>query len=403
MTPLDRGAGGIRLIPARVLLLVGLLLIAANLRAPVTSIAPLLGVIMEVFGLTPGEAGLLTTLPLLAFGVMAPLAAALSRWIGLERTLFLALVFVTSGILLRSVGPMWCLFAGIVVLGIGIAIANVLLPSLIKRDFAASVAMITGLTAVTMSTAAAIASAAMVPLVEVVGWQVTLASMLVLPASAMLVWTAQLRGAEAAEAEVKAAQSPGSSSLWRSPLAWQVTLFMGINSFLYYTIVAWLPSILTEAGYAPATAGALHGLMQLAAVLPGLVFGQLVRGLRDQRLAGFSVGVIMATSFIGLLFAPSWGTLWVPLFGMASNAAFLLALTFLALRTGTARQTAALSGMAQCVGYLLAATGPIIAGVLHRVSGGWAAFLAIGTILCIAVSILGLLAGRSRVIRTTQP
>jgi CP family cyanate transporter-like MFS transporter len=385
------------------LLLVGLLLIATNLRAPVTSIAPLLGIVMEVFGLTPGEAGLLTTLPLLTFGIIAPLAATLAQRIGLERTLFLTLVFVAGGILLRSAGPTWCLFAGIAVLGIGIAIANVLLPSLIKRDFAASVAMITGLTAVTMSTAAAIASAAMVPLVGVVGWQATLASMLVLPASAMLVWTAQLRGARQSGAKADAVQTPGDSPMWRSPLAWQVTLFMGINSFLYYTIVAWLPSILTEAGYGPAAAGTLHGLMQLAAVLPGLVFGPLVRGLRDQRLAGFCVGVIMATSFLGLLFAPSWGTLWVPLFGMASNAAFLLALTFLALRTGTARQTAALSGMAQCVGYLLAATGPIVAGVLHHASGGWAAFLTIGTILCIAVSILGLLAGRSRVIRTALP
>jgi CP family cyanate transporter-like MFS transporter len=394
--PGRRKGGRARINASRTLLIAGLLLIAANLRAPVTSIAPLLDVVSQAFALTPGQAGLLTTLPLLAFGIMAPLAPMLSRRIGLESALFLALILVISGILLRSAGPQWCLFAGIAVLGVGIAIANVLLPSLVKRDFPASVAVITGLTAVTMSTAAAIASATMVPLVQVAGWQLTLVSMLILPAAAMLVWLPQLRHAQPPPAEPL--RNPNGASLWRSALAWQVTLFMGLNSFLYYTVVAWLPSVLTESGYAPAAAGALHGLMQLAAVLPGLVFGPLVRALRDQRLAGFTVGVAMAASFVGLLVAPTWASLWVPLFGIGSNGALLLALTFLALRAGTYHQTAALSGMAQCVGYLLAATGPILAGVLHDTSGGWVPPLAIGAILCIALSALGLLAGRSRLV-----
>ncbi|MBB3911503.1 MFS transporter [Sphingomonas desiccabilis] len=394
--PGTRTGDGARINSSRALLLAGLLFVAANLRAPVTSIAPVLDVVSQAFALTPGEAGLLTTLPLLAFGIMAPVAPMLSRRIGLERSLFLAMVFLIAGILLRSAGPAWCLFTGIAVLGVGIAIANVLLPSLVKRDFPASVAVITGLTAVTMSTAAAIASAAMVPLVHVAGWQLTLASMLVLPAAAILVWAVQLGHAEPPIAEPP--QQRGGGHLWRSSLAWQVTLFMGINSFLYYTVVAWLPSILTESGYKPATAGTLHGLMQLAAVLPGLVFGPMIRALRDQRLAGVAVGLVMSASFIGLLVVPAWASLWVPLFGMGSNGALLLALTFLALRTGTSRQTAALSGMAQCVGYLLAATGPILAGVLHDTSGGWAIPLAAGAILCLALSVFGLLAGRSRLV-----
>jgi len=383
------------------LLIAGLLLIAANLRAPITGVAPVLERLQSVFALSPAQAGLLTTLPLLAFGVISPFAAIFAREYGLERALFGALVLIAGGILLRSLGPAWCLYLGTVVIGSGIAVSNVLLPSLVKRDFAAKVPTIMGICALTMGGAAALASGSAFPLAAAFGWQMALGSTIVLPLISLVVWSSQLGG------HTRPAKGtptpPHGGPIWRSALAWQVTLFMGINSFLYYVLIAWLPAILTSAGLSPTAAGSLHGVMQLASAVPGLLLGPIVSRMKDQKVVAAVLSLLMAVALFGFCIAPAAATLWAFCFGVGSGGGVLLALIFMGLRANNPQQAAALSGMAQCIGYLLAACGPTLAGKLHDLTGDWTPGLAAGVILSIVMAGFGVLAGRRRTIDESRP
>jgi len=375
------------------LLLVAILLVAANLRVPATGLPPLLGLISAHFGLSTTAAGALTSLPLLAFALLSPLGAALARRWGLERTLLGAMAVIALGIGVRSSGLEWALYAGTVLLGMGIAIGNVLLPSLVKRDFPDSVAAVTGAYALSMGIVAALGSALAVPLAGALGWQAALACFIVLPLAAVATWAVQPATGAAAEAAGATAAAP--AALWRSALAWQVTLYLGLNSTIYYVAIAWLPAILAEAGISAQQAGTLHGVLQLATAIPGLLLAPIVRRMADQRLAAALAAALSTLALLGFWLLPALSWLWALLFGMGSGANFILGLTFVALRTRDVPQSTALSGMSQCVGYLLAAAGPVAMGQLHDLLGGWQVPLLVCAALAAGGVAMGALAGRN--------
>lgn len=379
-----------RPLPARAaLLLAGILLIAANLRAPITGVAPVLAMIQAGLDLGTAQAGLLTTLPLLAFALLSPVAPLLARRIGLERALFAALALIAGGVALRSAGPLGCLYGGTAVIGAGIALGNVLLPSLLKRDFPARIATVTSAYALTMGVAAAVASATVFPLATHLGWRGALAAIVVLPLAALVTWLPQLARHSAAPTAV----APG-RPVWRSALAWQVTLFMGLNSFIYYVMIGWLPSVLASSGHSATEAGSLHGVMQLASAFSGLLVGPVVQRMKDQRAAAVGVSLLLSAALLGLMLEPAWALLWVACFGFGSGACLILSLSFMGLRTHGPAQAAALSGMAQSVGYLLAASGPPLVGLLRDLSKGWDVPLALCLALTLVIAWLGTLAGR---------
>lgn len=377
-------------------LLVSLLLIAMNFRAPITGVGPVLAELQAAFSLSPATAGLITTLPLLAFGIVSPFAASFAKRFGLERSLFTALVLVACGVLLRSAGSVGSLFAGTAVIGIGIAIGNVLLPSLVKRDFPSQVPSITGNCALTMGIAAGLVSAGAVPLAGAVGWQLALGASVLLPLLAGAAWSVQLSSRTAPAADTPSAAQGG--PVWRSPLAWQVTVFIGTNSLLFYVLIAWLPTILTEADLSPTMAGSLHGAMQLAAAVPGLFLGPVIGRMKDQKAVAATLSLLVGAGLVGFILWPGAAMLWATAVGFASGGAFLLALIYMGLRTQSPQQAAALSGMAQCVGYLLAAGGPTLAGLLHDTVGSWTAVLGAGVVLSGVMAVCGVLAGRPRTI-----
>ncbi|MGI0704618.1 CynX/NimT family MFS transporter [Pseudomonas aeruginosa] len=378
----------------RAALLLGILLIAANLRAPFTGVPPLLGSIQADFGLSTTAVGALTTLPLLAFALVSPFSALFGREYGLERVLFGALATIALGIALRSIGALWSLYVGTGIIGMGIAVGNVLLPSLIKRDFPNSVASLTGAYALSMGVAAALGSAAVVPLTHAMGWRSALAAFLVLPVTALAVWAVQL-GARTKPAS-GTASPPHGGRVWRSALSWQVTLFLGLNSTIYYIAIGWLPAILLDAGLSAERAGSLHGVLQLATAVPGLVLGPILSRMRDQRLPAAVVAGFSVIALAGLMTMPQAALAWSVLFGLGTGAGIILGLTFIGLRTRNAHQAAALSGMSQCVGYLLAAVGPMAMGALHDALDGWRVPLGLCTGLALLAMVMGLLAGRNR-------
>jgi CP family cyanate transporter-like MFS transporter len=380
------------------LLLVGIMLIASTLRAPITGVAPMLGMIRETSGISAAQAGILTTLPLLAFATISPFAAILGREWGIERSLFGALLIIATGIILRSAGPVWALFAGTGTLGAGIAVLNVLLPSLVKRDFPDRITGVTGAYALTSGLVQAVASTAAIPLAHLPGssWRLSLVSMLVFPTAALLVWLPQLRLHSAPGTD--AASPSESTRIWHSLLAWQVTGFLGLTSLTFYIIVGWLPAILVEAGYPASTAGSLHGLSQLTTAAPGLFLGTAVKRMKDQRGIAMAVAAATGLPLLGLWQLPSLAILWVALFGFGIGAAFILGLAFVGLRAADSRQAATLAGMAQCFGYSLAAAGPPLAGLVHDASGGWGAVLASCVAATLLLGVLGSFAGRAATI-----
>jgi CP family cyanate transporter-like MFS transporter len=222
----------------------------------------------------------------------------------------------------------------------------------------------------------------------------------ILPVVTMVVWWPQLSHRSlptaAKEAEKGAARPVRQVAVWHSPLAWQVTLFMGINSLLFYTVNSWLPSMLADNGFSPEKAGSLHGLLQLASALPGLILVPLMPRMKDQRLIAFATPCMSLAGFIGLWLMPGWALVWVLLLGAGSGGSFILALSFMGLRARDAMQSASLSSMAQTLGYLLAAMGPPLIGALYDRQGDWQLALMVCASLSVLMAGIGGLAGRDR-------
>ncbi|MEL0552906.1 MULTISPECIES: CynX/NimT family MFS transporter [Enterobacteriaceae] len=377
------------------LLITGILLIAATLRVTFTGTAPLLDAIRAEYALTTAQTGMLTTLPLLAFGLISPLAAGVARRFGIERSLLVALILICLGIGLRSLPSTFLLFGGTAIIGCGIALGNVLLPGLIKRDFSQHVARMTGAYSLTMGGAAALGSAMVVPLAMAgYGWRGALLMLMIFPLLALLFWLPQSR--KPSVAPLTGSGAMHNRGIWRSALAWQVTLFLGINSLVYYVIIGWLPAILQSLGYSEAQAGSLHGLLQLATAVPGLAIPLILHRLKDQRGIAILVALLCAISAGGLWFWPGQAVLWTLIFGFGSGATMILGLTFIGLRASSAHQAAALSGMAQAVGYLLAACGPPLMGRIHDANGNWQIPLLAVALISVVMAVFGALAGRNR-------
>lgn len=383
----------------------GLLVVAANLRPSLTGVGPLLDRVQADLGLAPAVAGMLNTVPLLAFAVISPIVPRLAARSGPERVLGAALVVLTLGIAVRWVPATATLFAGTVLIGAGIAVGNVLLPSLIKRDFPTKVGLLTSAYATVMGGVAAVASGVAVPISDAApgGWATALGCWIVLALAAVVLWTPQLRAAP------PPARATGGHRLpWQSGLAWAVTAFMGLQSLGFYVVVTWLPQVVQGSGIGATAAGWLLFVFQVVAVATSLAAPAMLRWARDQRALAAVNSLIMLAGYAGLLVAPGWALLWTVVLGLGGGACLVLALAFLSLRAEDATAAGSLSAMAQSIGYLLAAVGPVVFGLLHTVSSGWSVPLVLMCVTAAGQTLVALAAGRgvvqsSRTVTTVLP
>ena len=343
-----------------------IVLLALNLRTLVASVPPLLTHVQADLGLSGFAAGLLTTLPVLAFGAFAPLAPRLTRRVSIERVLLVCALLTAGAAGLRGAGGWAPLFAGCALSGLAVAIAQAVLPVLIRLRHPEITGLLTGAYSMSLTLGAALAAALAVPLEKALGsWEMSLAAWALPALVAALVW---LPAALRPGTTVAVPPSPG---LWRSGLAWNVSLFMGVQSMAFYAGLSWIPTVLEEAGFSKGEAGSLQALGWLAQLTPAFAVPVLAARSRSQIGVLFAIVAFALAGVLGLLVAPGAALAWIVVFGIGQGGALGLGLILPVLRGGDAASVASLTAMSLCVGYVVAAAGPWLLGAVHDATGGW--------------------------------
>lgn len=370
-----------------------MLAVAANLRPALTSVGPMLPEVKSDLGLSVAQAALLSTTPLLFFALAAPLAPRLAVRLGLERTILAVLFVVSAALAIRPTGNFQLLILGTAVGASAIAVANVLTPALIGREMPHRTMPMMGAYSVTLALGATIAAGTTVPLSQWLGsWRWGLGSWACLGVAALVLWIAPARRAAPLQL---ATRPPG--TLWRDPLAWQVSAYLGTQSIGFYCVVAWLPTIAQESGSTATEAGLLLSTSILVGAASGLIVPALSSRAADQRVSAAGMVVFTVSGLLGFAIAPlSAPWLWATLIGIGQGGTFPLALSLILLRSRTAAEVPRLSAMAHTVGYLASASGPLIMGAIRERTGSWSVALLFVVAVAVAQLSFGLLAGRSR-------
>ena len=377
--------------PAPVLLGTAMVLLAFNLRPAAAAVGPLI----HRIGLSGAGASLLVALPVFCFGAMAPLAPTLARRVGARATLVGVLVVLIAGLGVRLIPGLGFLFLGTALAGTAIAVANVLLPVLVRQNFHERTGLMTALYTTALVGAAALAAAVAVPVADAFGgWRAGLGIWVIPACIALLPWLLELRR-PVQEPQNAGAKLSQVGSLLHDKIAWALMLFFGIQSAGFYAALAWLPSIFRSHGASDARAGLLLGVSLVVGIASSLTVPALATRARDQRALVLIFVLSAVLGWLGILLAPmSAPYLWVVLLGLGQNSLFPLALTMIVLRGGTVTNTAALSTLVQTVGYLLAAFVPLAIGALHDATGSWTAPVIVLLALLVPQTLTGLVAAR---------
>ena len=380
----------------RWLLIIGVILVGANLRVPLTSAGALVSFIRDDFGISNALAGAITTLPLIAFALLSPFAPKIANKIGMERTIAISLALLIIGILIRSASAIELLFTGTLLVGLGIAVGNVLIPGIIKMNFPFKIGLMTGLYAIVMNVFGALGSGLSIPIATSgsFGWRGSLVIWSGLALITLLIWLPQLMKKHDAKKKINNQKIGG---MLRSPLAWKITVFMGAQSLIFYTLITWLPTILTANGYDIHLAGWGVFIFQFASIPFTFIIPVIADRMKNQVMLAFvSSGLILA-GIIGLLAGLSaLSILWVVFLGIGNGSAFSLSMMFFTLRTKDGYEAAELSGMAQSLGYLLAAVGPVLVGGLQDITGSWTLPLSMMALFAIVMLIMGVASGKNK-------
>ncbi len=376
----------------------GLLLVAANLRPSITAVAPL-AERMVADGLSRQVIGSFTTIPLILFGAVGLWAGWIGCRIGFARALGVGLLILSAGSLLRSIeGPMleFWRYLGTILIGAGIAIGNVLLPGVVKSRYPNHVGLLTSLYSTALNLGAALGIALAVPFADRLsgGWSMSLAMWGVIGMVSLAIWLPHMRKPPAKHRVVH--PLAGVIALTGSRRAWQVTAHMGLQSFVFYCVIAWLPSLLQSRGMAEIQAAHWVAAMQIIGCVASITIPTLAGRSRSQSLWVAGCAFTSALSLLFILLLPV-GSLWLPLMtlGLGLNASFGLGLLLIAVRSRDADTAGSLSSMAQAFGYLFAAPGPWLIGLLNSVTDSWTLAFGIVIVAAASVGVVGIFAGRA--------
>jgi CP family cyanate transporter-like MFS transporter len=430
------------------LILVGVVLVALNLRAAVTSLGALLAEVSVGVGMSGALAGVATMLPPLSFAVAGSTTPWLARRLTPARILVLAMLLLAAGQAARALASSALVFLICSALALsGIAVANVLLPGLVKQYFPDRIGLATGAYTMTMIFGTSAAAALSVPVAQAAGsWRVGLGGWAVLAVLAAVPWLpAAVRrtggllpryqvaaapvepgavswepgagvaghraaGSRAAGSRAAGSRAAGSQGVGhraaragrirpaRTGLGWAMAIYFGLQSLGAYALMGWLAQLFRDAGYPPATAGLLLAAVTAIGVPVAFLMPSLAARIHDLRLLILGLSAASVVAYLGLALAPAGGALlWVVLIAVG-QASFPLVLTLLGLRARTPGGTVALSAFAQSTGYLVAGLGPLLVGVLYGATGGWTVPLGLMILVIVGQSLAGLVVARPRYI-----
>lgn len=397
----------------RLLLLIAIVMICFALRAPITAIGSLAGLIHDDLGVSNGFIGFITTLPLIAFAACSPFVFRVSDRFGIGRIMMAGLIAITAGGILRAYTGVAGLLVGTALIGIGISVGNVLIPSIVKLKFPEKIGVVTSIYMAAMTLLASIGAGASYPLAEAgLGWKSSSAVWAGVALLAAVAWFPQRKLSSAEVPEIQEADSSvtapvgsgrsganrganrsntghssaggsnadrGKKNIWKSPLAWYITIYNGFQSFNYYSLTAWVPSILYSYGMPPVTAGYMALWFQLTGIGASFLVPILAARMKSQRMivtvacTSYFLGIVMLIAF------HSTPAVLIALFLLSNggSASFSWAMAMYGLKPADAEEAIKLSGMSQSVGYLLAAAGPTLCGAIFDSVDAWGIVLSL--------------------------
>ncbi|QPS99724.1 MFS transporter [Staphylococcus equorum] len=384
--------------------IIAIVFIASTLRAPLTSVGPVIEEIKQVMEIDNSVAGILTTIPLIIFAIVSPLVSKVTSRLTMLRTIFYSTILLIVALFLRIAGDFNLFIIGTLLLGIATAFGNVVLPSYVKWYFPMQIGLATGIYSGTMNFTAGLGGGLSFPLSEIspIGFRLSLSFWIIFGVIALLLWIPKARtGAKLEQATVDQSKLKTSKkvNIVKSKLAWMVALTMGFQSMVFYTMVAWVPSILIDRGLEPTTAGYLLMLNQFSQVPMTFIFPIVASKLKDQRILVVIITILFLIGF-SLFFTQSLVLLIIGIViaGLAMGACFSLCMTFFSIRANTSEGSISLSGFGQSVGYLIAAIGPFLIGYLYDATGSWNSGVVALIIMSILIFIFGYPAAKNKVV-----
>lgn len=390
-------------------LIISIILIAACLRGPITGVGPLVPTLQELLGLSGSAAGMLTTLPMLTFAAVSFATPLISKKIGIGRLMFISIIVLFAGLLIRSFLGTVGMFAGTVVLAAGIGTNNVLLPVVVKSRFPEHIGTITSIYTTLMAAFASLSSGTSVPLTNAfnsllgntTGWRLALLVWIVLVVFAFIFWLPNVSHSFD-DSDKNGAASGRRRSVACSSISWYITLFMGFQSMCFYFTVAWFATILQSYGYSPVTSGLFNMIMMLTGLPGSFIMPIIASRTKHQSFWGTLIGALYALGMVSLMFAwnPAGLVITIITNGFGSGAAIAFCMVLFALHTKDARDASSLSSMAQGVGYIFAAVTPFLMGSIHDITGGWTVPLIVMTAIGVLTVIFGGLSGLNRMADT---
>ncbi len=380
------------------LVLCAMILLATNMRAPIVALGSIAPVVKSALDISETQIGWLGAVPMLTFAIGALISPSIGKRFGLENTLIVMIGLLTIGMIIRTVFPTWSGFlVGTLMLTLAIGFANTLAAPVIKQRTPKHIPLITGLFSLVMTVTAGVVAGVVLPLSEQVGWQWALGGWSLLGIFAIIIWIfLRLRLGSSSHQAVEIATTEYSDiSMWRTPFAWQIAVFMGLQSLLFYTVASFLPSIWLSKGLPAVQAGQMNSVFQFMAPISIVSLTWLINRGRPIQALAVLAAVLNVIGVLGISYlSTDLAWLWSGMMGIGCSAIFTLSMILFSLRTYTTNQSSELSGMAQAVGYLIAFFGPLGTGWLHEATGNWDVPLFIMLILMVVNVVIAWMVSR---------
>ena len=377
-------------------LILGLLLLGVCMRMPITAIPSVIKEIASTLHVEPTSLGILTTIPLLCFGLLSSLVSTIAQRIGNELTIELAMILMFIGSYLRILN-LTSLMVGTILVGAAITCINVLLPAIISDKLPDRIGSVTGMYNVAMTLFAAIGAYVITPITHATSWETAVIIISIIALIAAIIWVPNLKYNQRANSGDQPADR--GTNMWKNANAWWLLLFFGGQCFVFYSIVAWLPTIAMDAGLTSDQASLAAGLLQLFSMPFAFLVPVIATKMNNRQPIMLFAGIVTLIG-AGMMFFPvnsfAYYAIVALFLGMGTTTTFVLAMTLFGLKTKSAADTRNLSGMVQSVGYLIAALGPVVVGNLYSSTHNWFASLIVIVIATIFFAVCGVIAERKQ-------